>query len=131
MPEQASEQDGLAGYQPGPSTFPGGRTRGGWIPIMARAEDWQRPFRIDWLCPSCKQLTGNYRTCPKCGLEVLTSPKIKQPLPKRKKHYIYRKWAWELFDDEDDNISLSRRARRRKNHSSAAFPQARKSDKPF
>jgi len=102
MPEQASEKDELAGHSSGASTFPGERTSGGWIPILARSKEGGRPFQVDWLCPRCSRLTGNYRTCPQCGLEVKVSPHIRSPLPKSKKIKHHKKWALEMFMQEDD-----------------------------
>ena len=99
--EQASEQGGLAGHSSGASTFPGERTSGGWIPLMLQPKEG-RPIQVDWICPVCNRLTGNYRTCPHCGLEVKTSPRIRDPLPKSKKIKHHRKWALETFMHDDD-----------------------------
>ena len=104
MSEQASEKVELADHQPGASTFPGTPTSGGWVPILAQSCETVRPFRIDWLCPRCGRLTANYNVCPGCGLLVLESPKKKDPLPDRMKHYQYRKWAMELFDGDEDTL---------------------------
>lgn len=98
--EQASEQGGLAGHSSGASTFPGERTSGGWIPLMLQPKEG-RPIQVDWICPVCNRLTGNYRTCPHCGLEVKTSPRIRDPLPKSKKIKHHKTWALEIFDPED------------------------------
>ena len=100
MPEQASEKDELAGHSSGASTFPGERTSGGWIPLMLQPKKG-RPIQVDWICPVCNRLTGNYRTCPHCGLEVKTSPRIRDPLPKSKKIKHHKTWALEIFDPED------------------------------
>ena len=108
MSEQASEQGGLAGHSSGASTFPGLPTSGGWVPILAQPKEGGRPFVIDWSCPRCKRLTGNYRSCPHCGLEVLVSPKNDLPIPKGRKIYGYRRWAAELFEEDDDIGSLRR-----------------------
>lgn len=91
LPEKATEKVELAGDSPGVSTFQGTPGRGGWIPILAQRGN-ERAFRIDWLCPVCKRLTGNYRTCPKCGLEVLACPTRKDELPKRSKVFQYKRW---------------------------------------
>jgi len=90
--EQASKKVVPAGHYPGSSTFPGTPTSGGWIPIFAKRSDSARPFQIDWLCPVCKRLTANSRSCPGCGLGVKVSPKTREPLPKRMKMQIYRNW---------------------------------------
>ena len=90
--EQASEKVVLADHYPGASTFPGSPTSGGWIPIYAQYSDSERPFLIDWLCPVCKRLAANSRSCPGCGLEVKASPKTREPLPKRMKMQLYRDW---------------------------------------
>ena len=90
--EQASEKVVLAGHYPGTSTFPGTPTSGGWIPIFAQHSDSERPFHVDWLCPVCKRLTANSRSCPCCGLEVKASPKTREPLPKRMRMQIYQNW---------------------------------------
>lgn len=126
--EQASEKDGLADFSTGASTFPGSRMRGGWIPVFLKPAEG-RPIISDWICPACKCLTGNYRTCPKCGLEVLTRPHIKAPLQKGARVDQYRKWSYTLFEDDDENdksrresegfvrpkfSSSSRRSRRRR-----------------
>lgn len=100
--EQASEQVGLTDPSSGASTFPGERTSGGWIPVMLRPKGGGRPIQIDWICPACNRLTGNYRACPSCGLEVKTTPHIHDPLPKSKKIKHHKKWALELFNPDDD-----------------------------
>jgi hypothetical protein len=92
--EQAPDQDVLADQQPGASTFPGTATSGGWIPILSQPKDGSMPFISDWICPACHRLTGNYRTCPQCGLEVKASPRrhAKEPLPKGAKVALYLGW---------------------------------------
>jgi hypothetical protein len=101
MSEQASAQDGLAGSQPGPSTYPGTPTSGGWIPVLAQASDRERPFVIDWICPSCNRLLAGSRTCPGCGLGLKISPRTRLPLPKTRRLYQYRKWSIDLFYGDD------------------------------
>jgi hypothetical protein len=100
--EQASEKVVLADHTPGASTYPGTRTRGGWVPILLRLDEFDRPRIIDWICPSCKQLTANYRNCPKCGLEVMGEPIIKDPLTRGAKIHQYRQWVNALFERELD-----------------------------
>lgn len=114
--EQASEKVELADHTPGASTFPGTRTSGGWIPILAQPKEGGRPFISDWLCPRCHCLTGNYRTCPKCGLQVKESPRKrpKEPLPKASKIYQYRKWVHEDNSIEDNSRCDEATAKRRK-----------------
>ena len=92
--EQAPMQDVLADHLPGASTFPGTPTSGGWIPILSQPKEGGRPFISDWICPKCKCLTGNYRFCPKCGLEVKAEPRIKptEPFPKGRRIYQYYNW---------------------------------------
>jgi len=92
--EQASEKVELADHLPGASTFPGTPTSGGWIPILSQPKEGGRPFISDWICPKCKCLTGNYRFCPKCGLEVKSKPRIKpmEPFPKGRRIYQYYNW---------------------------------------
>lgn len=104
--EQASEKVELADHSPGVSTFPGTRTRGGWIPILLKPKEG-KPFISDWICPTCHRLTGNYRFCGKCGLEVMARPKIKAPLPDSTRDYQYRRWANKLFE-EDNELSKPR-----------------------
>ena len=57
------------------STFIGEPTRGGWKPVYTKPL-YGAPILTDWVCPRCKRLTGGSRTCPECGLEVLTIPRI-------------------------------------------------------
>jgi hypothetical protein len=92
--EQAPEQDVLADHTPGASTFPGTPTSGGWIPILSQPKEGGRPFISDWICPSCKRLTAQSRTCPKCGLQIKETPRIKptEPFPKGKRIYQYCNW---------------------------------------
>jgi len=99
--EQASEKVVLADHQPGASTFPGAPTRGGWIPILAKASDSERTFHIDWLCPRCGRLTAQSKSCPGCGLGVLEHPKRTEPIPKRSRDYQYRKWVLEIIHEDD------------------------------
>ena len=99
--EQASKAVVLADHTPGASTYPGTRTRGGWIPILLKPKDG-RPIISDWICPTCKCLTGNYRCCSHCGLEVLARPRIKAPLQKGARIYQYRQWADKLFEVDDE-----------------------------
>ncbi len=99
--EQASEQVELADRSPGASTFPGPRTRGGWIPVMLKPKHG-KPAQVDWICPVCNCLTGNYNTCPKCGLIVKTSPHVRDPLPKSKKVHHYKTWVLEIPGRNDD-----------------------------
>lgn len=99
MPEQASEKDVLAGHRPGVSTRPGMPTRGGWVPVLLVFESYSKPVIIDWICPTCKRLVGQSRSCPKCGLNVKEIPVQKmRPMPKAMKIHRYRKWANEIFD---------------------------------
>lgn len=100
--EQASEKVVLADHQPGASTFPGTPVRGGWVPILAKASDSERAFRIDWLCPKCGHLTAQSKSCPGCGLGVLEHPKKTEPIPKRSRDYQYRRWILEIAIHEDD-----------------------------
>lgn len=92
--EQAPNQDVLADHTPGASTFPGTPTSGGWIPILSQPKEGGRPFISDWICPVCKRLTSQSRSCPHCGLRIKETPRIKpkEPLQKGKRVYLYRDW---------------------------------------
>jgi len=98
--EQASAQDVLADYLPGASTYPGTATRGGWIPILLKI-DSVKPMIIDWICPTCKRLLAQSRTCPCCGLEKMAIPRShpNEPLLREKRLYQYRRWADKVFED--------------------------------
>lgn len=100
--EYVADQEGLADRQPGRSTFPGTPRAGGWIPVMAQSSAGERPFRIDWICPRCLCLTANYDSCPKCGLHVMESPTIKEPLSEERRRASYRRWVNRLQKEEDD-----------------------------
>lgn len=80
----------------GSSTFHGSTMRGGWIPIFYKHNS-DRPTIGDWLCPTCKRLTGNSRSCPHCGLLVLERPR-KKPSSVRNMR-SWSKWSLETFED--------------------------------
>ena len=129
--EQAPMQDVLADHSPGASTFPGTPTSGGWIPILSQPREGGRPFISDWICPKCKCLTGNYRFCPKCGLEVKADPRIKptEPFPKGRRIYQYYNWEdAEYAGPNDRSRSMGRggSAKPPKNHSHRSGAKARR-----
>ena len=102
--EHASEKVERADHLSGASTYPGEKTRGGWVPILSKANDFSQPFISDWSCPTCKVLTAHSRCCPKCGLVIMEVPRAKpnEPLERGMKLYQYRKWADNLFEVDDE-----------------------------
>jgi len=92
----ACDARSVVAYELGSSTFHGNPMRGGWIPIFYKHNS-DRPTIGDWLCPTCKRLTGNSRSCPHCGLLVLERPR-KKPSSIRNMR-SWSKWSLETFED--------------------------------